>query len=88
MQAAICTGLPRLCGYTKQALCRASGLVLLMPCWLALASRQQQSKPCRAQQLTWIWPNSSCRSLMACRASTRSALVSPMPIRMPEVYGT
>ena len=25
---------------------------------------------------------------MACRASTRSALVSPMPIRMPEVYGT
>ena len=75
-------------GFKQQALGRASGLALPMPCCLALANLELQSKPCAEQQLTWMWPNSSCRSLMACRASTRSALVSPMPIRMPEVYGT
>ncbi len=34
------------------------------------------------------WPNSSCRSRSASSASMRSARVSPMPIRMPEVNGT
>ena len=36
---------------------------------------------------SWMWPCASCRSRSASSASTRSRVVSPMPIRIPEVNG-
>ena len=38
--------------------------------------------------ISWMWPWASCRSRSASSESMRSARVSPMPIRMPEVNGT
>ncbi len=37
---------------------------------------------------SWTWPWRSCRSRIASRASSRSARVSPIPIRIPLVNGT
>ena len=37
---------------------------------------------------SWMWPYCSCRSRIASSDSSRSARVSPMPIRMPVVNGT